>query len=327
MPPRYLLHIGPHKTGTTYLQVLFRELAPALRERGILYPSLWTVDGPPGHVQLFRLLREGNDAALREGFRELEAEAPEEILISSEDLSLLSLDEAARLKANLGERQLRIVFYCRNWMSLLPSSWQEVVKNGETLTFPEFMMQHLGNPYASTTINYGTRLDSFVKTFGKDSVSLVSYSNIVDKGGDIGEHFFRQFLHWSDAPLIPAIRPNISLSLQDAEMIRILNRLEGIPGSSVTERYLRMKARLNLGKVFAAMEKHVSVIWVNENSPALRRLHEEMFREYGDRLVPPQFEKYFFIQRLGDLEYVSEGYLLARGVAQALASAIRQICE
>ncbi len=40
--PRFTLHIGAHKTGTTYLQRVFHALRPALETAGIVFPSFWS---------------------------------------------------------------------------------------------------------------------------------------------------------------------------------------------------------------------------------------------------------------------------------------------
>ena len=39
MAQRLVLHIGPRKTGTTYLQRVLQSLAPELQAEGVLYPT------------------------------------------------------------------------------------------------------------------------------------------------------------------------------------------------------------------------------------------------------------------------------------------------
>jgi hypothetical protein len=329
--PHYVIHIGPHKTGSTYLQVTFQNLSIPLLERGILYPLQWVAPHAPGHFALANRLRSGSDAALADEFQELNASSHKTILISSEDLSRLSPENLASLKSYLGGHRTSIVFHCRRWSELLPSSWQETVKHGQSTTLPEFMTNNFINPFASKIINYAILLDHFEKLFGIENIYLVSYSNIVDQGGDIAEHFLRSFLDWPNPPPIPRLRANPSFAALDVEMIRALNVLEWSASGNRSERlrlrYMRMKSALELSAVFTAMENSRASLRVNENSRGLRTVHEEMFEKYGRRLVPPGSGRYFFVQKLGAIEYISPDYLLVGGVSDALNAAYNQIRE
>jgi hypothetical protein len=324
--PRYLIHIGSHKTGTTYLQIVFRTLAPELSKRGILYPEQWTASGvSPGHVRLVQRLRAGKDAALAEEFQQLNGSRYELILISAEDLSLLPRDSVDLLRSYLENQQVTIVFYCRRWLNLLPSSWQEIVKHGRSMTLPEFVACQFMDPFASNTINYATRLDFFDQTFGRQNLCLVSYDNIVEQGGNLAEHFFRSFLSWPNAPVIRGIRPNPSLSIQDTEVIRALNSVDPTQGPGLRERYLKMRPQLDLSSIFAAMEGHRAKLWINEHSANLNAVHAANFKKYGGRLIAPRSEECFFVPKQGNLEYIKESYLLADGVREALRGVLGRI--
>ena len=327
--PHYVIHIGPHKTGSTYLQVLFQRLSAQLCERGILYPLDLVGEHAPGHSLLVERLRDAKDTGLARRFQEWNASSYSIILISSEDISKLPAGEIERLRSYLGGHRATIIFHCRRWLELLPSSWQEIVKHGQTTTFPEFMATNLMNPFASPIINYATLLDRFEPAFGIDNMVLVSYSNIVEQGGDLGEHFFRNFLGWPDAPLIPGLRPNPSLSISDIEVIRTLNafawKRSGCPTDRLRVRYLRAKPTLDLSVPFAAMDNHRGLLRLNENSRALHAVHEEIFAKYGRRLVAPRSARYFFVQRQGGIEYVKQDYLWADGVLGALNAIYDQI--
>lgn len=322
--PHYLIHVGPHKTGSTYLQVLFQRLSGQLCERGILYPLEWVGEHAPGHSVLVQRLKNPSDTDLAQKFEELNASPYKSILISSEDISQLPTCEIERLRFYLGGHRASILFYCRRWLELLPSSWQEIVKHGQTMTFPEFMASHLTNPYASYIVNYANLLDRFEQVFGIDNIVLVSYSNVVEGGDDLGEHFFRTFLGWPDAPLIQGLRPNASLSISDIEVIRTLNVFEWKRSGCSTDllrlRYMRAKSTLDLSVPFQAMEDNHGALRLNENSRSLHMVHQEMFAKYGQRLVAPRSARYFFVQRQGNIEYVKQDYLLTEGVLEALSA-------
>jgi hypothetical protein len=47
--PEFIIHIGPHKTGSSYLQNALGSMADQLHGRGVLYPGDL---GPKGHIML-----------------------------------------------------------------------------------------------------------------------------------------------------------------------------------------------------------------------------------------------------------------------------------
>lgn len=270
-------------------------------------------------------MRAGNDADLADEFEKLNASGYEIVLISAEDLSALSRDAIGLLKSYLRGQRVSIVFYLRGWLTFLPSSWQEIVKHGQSRTLSEFMLKLFVNPFASRLINCAIRLDTFEQAFGRESLALVSYENIVDQGGDLGEHFFRSFLSWPDAPLIQGIRPNPSLSILDIEVIRALNALKPTVGPQRAASYLSLRPQLDLSIVLAAMEGHRQAIRINENAPNLRAVHEEAFEKYGGCLVPPRSGRLFFVPKEGAIDYVKESYLLQNGVLESLKAACEKI--
>lgn len=328
--PRYVIHVGPHKTGSSYLQLLFQELSPQLRERGILYPAHWIDPRVPGHSMLVPRVRARDDAALSDELSKLNASDCETILISSEDIASLLADDIALLKSYLRGQPATIVFYCRRWLDLLPSIWQESVKQGQSTTLPQFMAGNLMNPFTSHALNYAIQLDRFEQVFGMENVTVASYSNIVEQdGGDLGDHFFRCFLSWPNAPLPRGLRPNASLDILDTETIRVLNAFEwmfcGRRSAELRVRYLNMKSALDLALPLAAMERHRAALRLNENAPGLRMLHEEIFKKYGPRLAPPKSGRYFFVQKQGSIHHIDQSYLLMDGVTVALRMAYQKV--
>src|SRR5438105_4170120 len=90
--PRYILHIGPHKTGTTYLQASFLRFRSELSDRGVCYPAEWQGGLGPGLYGLFRRLQQ-RDIGLKGEFQSLNQSDNEAVLISAEDLSTLGVRE------------------------------------------------------------------------------------------------------------------------------------------------------------------------------------------------------------------------------------------
>jgi hypothetical protein len=148
--PRYLIHVGPHKTGTTYLQLRFDAARKRLCERGVIYPAeLSASKMEPSHRRLFPDIRASNISYLRFVFEQSAHKDAEYVLISAEDLNHLAPQEPGSLREAIDGGPATIIFYCRRWSELLPSLWQEKVKHGCDETFPEFFSANIADPLAS----------------------------------------------------------------------------------------------------------------------------------------------------------------------------------
>jgi hypothetical protein len=330
--PRYVIHIGPHKTGSTSLQVTFQRMTKQLRARGVVYPSCWT--DPPrswGHVQLIPRLMQASDSQLTVEFRELNASDARVVLLSAEDLSILDQESVTRLRSLLDGSAVSIVFYCRRWSELLPSAWQEVVKHGESLSFPRFVASNIANLFGSLDLNYSARLDKYANTFGIENIHIVSYNNIVDNGGDLTVHFLKTFLEWLDPPEVKPAWLNRSLDPKDAELIRALNSFEwartGRRSLAISMKVQRLKSQFDLALLNAAMEAAMENIYMNEGDESFIGLHYRLFEKYCGRLVPPLSSHWFFQPKHTRMVYVDQQYLLAPGAIEALRTIDTRIAE
>src|ERR1700739_379591 len=97
---RYLIHVGPYKTGTTYLQHAFTAMRPILPSRGICYPENW--GSIHGHHILTAQLQRDEKASLRDAFGRLAGAGDTTILLSSETFSSLTDGQVADLRDVLG---------------------------------------------------------------------------------------------------------------------------------------------------------------------------------------------------------------------------------
>jgi hypothetical protein len=327
--PRFIIHVGPHKTGTTYLQAGFFSHYSLLRDQGILYPKRWIAGADFSHRALADRLRSCDDNELEHDFHDLRESGHKWILISSEDLVDLKPPAVTYLKSLLGDSPVEIVFYCRRWSELIPSGWQEIVKHGSIISLPAFLAAHISNPIGSNVINYHQALDKFARVFTKASLRLVSYNNLVNHDIDLLSHFLRTFVDFGMSVQSGNTRPNASLDLFDTELIRALNVIEGMRGkqrnAEIRQRYLQTKKRLDLSTVMSAMKQDVSVVVVNEDRAGLGTVHELLFREYGDRLVLPRPDHGLFRAQSREIRFVQGNYVLADGVTEALYDIYAQL--
>ncbi len=146
MARRVFLHCGTAKSGTTFLQDLWWRHRDELRERGLLLPGTALRD----HFHAAALVK-GMDAiveelepAEREVWRRLVEETGAwdgDVLISHEHFSDSSAEAAAAALADLSRaaREVHVVVTVRDLGRVLPSAWQQRVKQGARQPYGTFL--------------------------------------------------------------------------------------------------------------------------------------------------------------------------------------------
>lgn len=137
------LHIGLHKTGTTFLQHVMRANRDALAEQGVFYPggeqlgqmfAVWDLFGRrPRGSQDGRV--NGQWEALT---RAVNGDERPVALVSEEYLSLGTVTQARRAVASFPDAEVHVVVTARDLARVAVSAWQEEVKNDTTRTWEEF---------------------------------------------------------------------------------------------------------------------------------------------------------------------------------------------
>jgi len=136
-----VLHIGPHKTGTTSLQQSFLERYGSDKPQKIWYPtpkkngpghaelawSFYQNADPTSHLLLAKLL----NAGLKNGC--------EKVIISAEDFSHLEDSSIFLLKRHLKGISIHLVATFTPLRKRLTSTWQEMVKHGYDGTIENFL--------------------------------------------------------------------------------------------------------------------------------------------------------------------------------------------
>lgn len=191
-----VLHLGLHKTGTTYLQRTLFASKAALREAGVLYPGHkfnlnvlgTTFARDPLSTRLsFKwrgsveelLAFEAAEAADLE--RELRESGCGRALISAEELSLLGVDEVARLVAWLRGMcpNVRAVAYVRDTADWSTSFASQLIRRGALF----------GEVCADPPVPaYRQRLKPWADALGERSVTVRSYEQaMLGPGGLLGD--------------------------------------------------------------------------------------------------------------------------------------------
>jgi hypothetical protein len=319
--PRYVIHIGPHKTGTTYLQRSFTRMRPDLAARGICYPDCW--GGPDGHHNLVEQIWGGNDRSAKAEADRLNGSGFATILLSSETLSYLSDAEVPRLHALLGRQSATVVFYCRRWSELLPSIWQEQVKHGSLTTLPDFALSCLTDPAASEVLNFGRVLSRYGVAFGRENLRLVSYNAVLESGEDLFSHFCRCFLGLPNVPPSGLGRINVSHDMVDVEVLRALNVLEWTRARDARlrlyHRYMAKRPELPVRwLVENALQYVVDRVKLNDAALGLAALHADIFGRYRQLIVPPLPAGKLFEPRSAEVLYIKSDYFAIHGALETL---------
>lgn len=136
-----LLHIGPHKTGSTAIQVAMFTSRDRLAEHGVYYPGRKSRRGGAS-VQMFRAVAAGGgatplwDALVREVTRAGEGRR---VCVSDERFGKATPDQAARIVGDLGGGRAHVLAVARAYDRYLPSQWQERVKAGVTDSYEDWL--------------------------------------------------------------------------------------------------------------------------------------------------------------------------------------------
>lgn len=307
----FVFHIGPHKTGSTYLQNCLCSARAELAAKGVIYPTTWQIE--TNHQGLPAKLKTAKDLeSLCADFRLLASE--DVVVLSSEDLSSLEYDSLLLLKELIGDQKARFVFYCRRWSELLYSCWQENVKQGSLETLPEYYVPRLANPFESNILNFNIVLDCYASIFGRHSIQIVSYSNLRDKKVDIFRHFVSEILDIKDANFsFPTESfPNAALGYVDIEIIRILN---GLDQSFLHGRYharhlyLEKKNEVDTRFIANQITGDCASIRIDERAPQFHSLYFLINNKYKDNLLEDE-ENIFVPIESQPVIYARQNYLL-----------------
>ena len=213
------IHIGPHKTGTTAIQMAFARAASTLRRQGVLYPKVnWMF--PAQHRLAFAL----KDKPLPGGERpdivsELDALSRvldrfggRAVFLSSEEFFASPPEAIARLRARVGPA--RIVTFLRRPDDFLLSCYNQKTKQpGNGFSLP--VLRFVEDPYRiAPEMNYRACVSAWADAFGEDAMRIELYED----GPPLAR--LRTLLGTGDLPEAPPGRPNASVSGPVVELMR-----------------------------------------------------------------------------------------------------------
>lgn len=228
-----MLHIGPHKTGTTTIQSAMHNSRERLLAQGVRYAgkdqqmflearTAVGARGVPGR-------RPPNEKAWRRLLREV-AESPEgRVIVSSEGYAGADDAAAARVVEEFGSsRPVHVVVTLRPLTKIVPSQWQQFTQNGQRRDYEGWLeiVFRETNMTTSRTFwrrhDHGALVERWVRAVGgPENLTAV----VVDESDrEMLLRVFERLVGVSPGTLMaPTVAANRSLTAAEIELVRRVN--------------------------------------------------------------------------------------------------------
>lgn len=299
---RLILHIGPHKTGSTYLQGELLKQRSALANSGILYPDcmleMW------GHTGLANAIKINDVTSYR---TELDAinSYNGDVIISSENFFNMNAEQIEALAALFKAEEVILVAFFRQPTIRLVSLWHEFVKSGMPKSYSEFVIPHITRPVRSFELNILGKINIFKKAFRNPDVRIVDYEKAVAEKSTI-KSFFKSVGFGENIPIQENWNEvNKRVNFKDIEVLRCLNVLasdrNSLSGHKLRMSYFsnrKMFSEVLSDHIFPIMSKHMEPIsvGVTYTDKILLDLIDRQFPEAIDRTRAAETEVVFIAQ-------------------------------
>jgi hypothetical protein len=144
-PGAILLHIGPHKTGTTTIQHALHVARPTLAAHDAIYAGTRQHSAQAARAASGLNMRKGVDGwqAWQELVEMARAAPTSRVVFSSEWFSQASPGSIKRIVRDLGAERVHVVVTLRPLAAILPSQWQQHVQVAEHRPYEVWLHQTL----------------------------------------------------------------------------------------------------------------------------------------------------------------------------------------
>jgi len=225
-----LVHIGPHKTGTTAVQGAFKAARQRLAAEGVFYPG-------KGRQPLWSILAVTRQPALvgdpspdmaywHNLVASIAAAGDMRVVLSSEFFAEADDVVARRVVSDLGPH-VHVAVTLRPLTKILPSQWQQYMQNGYCMPYLDWLDGILRDPPRTPTPGFWRRhrhdqlIARWAAAAGPENVTVI----VVDESDRLMLlRTFTAMLGLPDGVLLPEDGiANRSLTLAEAEVVRQLN--------------------------------------------------------------------------------------------------------
>lgn len=330
MAERLLLHIGTQKSGTTYLQRVLARLSGQLKAEGVLYPTrlqgrreiynheaaAYGLLGTASFPWVATSRAEGQASAwerLRRKVQDWDGTA----IVSGEAFSVVDPHAARRLVDSLGVPNTHVIITARDLGRVMPSSWQQHIRNGRSTSFASYLQQQAERRGEGSARDLACRWDddpgqTFWRAYAIGALverwaplaRTVSVVTVPRRGAGPDElwHRFRRSLDLG--PLLPETPPaiddlaaNVGLTEPEVLVLAALNReIDATKADSPDMRALRARivrdafaTRESRGAPVRIPEAWVPRIttWAQEDLTVLRGTSAILVGPESDLVVEP----------------------------------------
>ncbi len=254
------LHVGPHKTGSTYLQTLWEQSFKELKKHNLVYPKVFYM--AKGQHHLVTHIRQNiRGKSFQSGISLLNS-IKSDIIISSENFSILTKKELEELRELFKNKDIQVIYYFRNPTQRFISKWQETIKHGATESFFEYYTKHSIKPLKSNELNPLLFLQDLSEVFGKNNLHIIDYQQAYSNKSMMKE--FGKVINKIDVISDIDIIVNEMADLMDIEIMRLLNykaMVDGsLHGSNIREVFymLLRNEKINISGVKEKMSKYIT---------------------------------------------------------------------
>lgn len=225
-----IIHIGPRKTATTYLQSNFYRNRKELLEKGWLYPVVSQSAQNAHHG----VVSSKDDVLAEKGalFKRLKRAAVQasranaNMLISSEGFRKWKAKDFAKLGKVLDQDDVLVVYTLRDPLALLVSVWGETVKNGRGMGFSGYAERHLADPLKSDVLNALLELQPILD-HPRLRLAVLNFEEVRRNNEDIYTAFGKHILGLDGLAPSREKPANFSFPIEISDYLRHLAKVTG----------------------------------------------------------------------------------------------------
>lgn len=284
---KLIIHAGPHKTGTSYIQQLLLRNYSNLLDVGIVYPKQGMAYG--GHHEIANYFCSQFDKkALPELVRAIQKNQQITIL-SSENFSKLNREGLVALREAFKEFKIEFIFYLRNPSIRLFSWWGEEIRHGFYHNFYRYSFPHFVDPFRSRILNPMHFFREIEDVFGSGKIKVVSYEH-----AKFTKSMLKSFWKACDLPPIVAdieLQVNTRRDIAELELLRLLNILanrdERPKGPQLREafhKYYQTHSKSQISKIISSIHEYDHELVLGDK-PFDQSILNNIYSHYKDRFV------------------------------------------
>ena len=232
-PGAVLLHVGPHKTGTTALQAALWAARLELRRQGVRLAGRSRNPASPVRAVTGQASPYADDGKTPPMWRwsrladEIRSAHEPRVVVSSEFFAWAAPQAIRRIVDDLGQDRVHVAVTLRPLARIVPSMWQQNVQAGTTATIDAWLRVVLDRTSGESRHPFWTLerhdelIDRWAAVVGTDRVTAVV---VDDRDHDVLLRAFESLLSLQPGTLEAQVDwLNRSLTLPEAEAVRAFN--------------------------------------------------------------------------------------------------------